>query len=141
MSRIYWDTMLFVYILEGHAEFGQPSREAYESIARNGHSLCTSVFTVGELLVKPKAVNDIPVYSAIRSFMRGGTVELIPFNIETAEQYSLARALASIKAADAIHVASAMRARVDFFMTNDAELRKKRHPSFPPMVGLDGKIL
>jgi predicted nucleic acid-binding protein len=140
MSRIYWDTMLFVYLLEGHAQFGQPAREALEAIARSGHVLCTSVFTVGELLVKPKAVNDIPTYSAIRSFMRGGAIELISFNLETAEEYSAARAHTSIKAADAIHVASAVRARVDFFMTNDSALRKKRHPSFPPMIGLDGKL-
>jgi predicted nucleic acid-binding protein len=140
MSRIYWDTMLFVYILEDDAQFGQNTREAYEAITRNGDTICTSVFTVGEVLVKPKAKNNIPVCNAIRTFMRGGEIELLPFTIDTAEQYSAVRAQARIKAADAIHLASAIRARVDFFMTNDIELRKQRHATFPPMIGLDGKI-
>jgi predicted nucleic acid-binding protein len=92
------------------------------------------------VLVKPKAVNDIRAYTAIRTFMRGGEVELLPFTIDMAEQYSLVRAQTKIKAADAIHLASAIRGRVDFFMTNDLDLRKHRNAGFPPMIGIDRKI-
>jgi predicted nucleic acid-binding protein len=140
VSRIYWDTMLFAYILEGNPEFGQRTREAYEAITGHGDTICTSVFTVGEVLVKPKAVNDLRAYTAIRTFMRGGEVELLPFTIDIAEQYSLVRAQTKIKAADAIHLASAIRGRVDFLMTNDLDLRKHRNAGFPPMIGIDRKI-
>ena len=30
MSRIFWDTMLFVYLLEGHSNFGPQVRKTLE---------------------------------------------------------------------------------------------------------------
>jgi predicted nucleic acid-binding protein len=140
MSRVYWDTMLFAYILEGNNDFGEQTREAYEALTRNGDTICTSVFTAGEVLVKPHAVHDIAAYNAIRSFMRGGEVELLPFTLDTAEQYSLVRSQTRLKAADAIHMATAIRGRVDLFMTNDAEIRRQRFSGLPPMVGIDGRV-
>ena len=140
MSRIYWDTMLFAYILEGNPEFGLPTRRAYEAFTSRGHTICTSVFTLGEVLVKPQMAGNQAVYSSIRDFMRGGEVELLPFTAETAERYSSVRAQTRLKAADAIHVASAILAEVEIFVTNDAELRKQRIPGIRFIVGLDGKL-
>jgi predicted nucleic acid-binding protein len=140
MSRIYWDTMLFAYILEGNKVFGQQTREAYEAFVRRGDSICTSVFTLGEILVRPRAVGDRTAYEAIRSFMRGGEIELLPFTAETAEQYSHVRALTRLKAADAIHAATAIVANVQLFVTNDQDFRKQQIPGLPLLAGLDGKI-
>ena len=140
MSRIFWDTMLFAYILEGNPVFGEPTRAAYEAFMRRGDTICTSVFTLGEVLVRPKAVKDAATYSAIRSFMRGGEIELLPFTAETAEQYSHVRAETRLKAADAIHAATAIVAQVTVFVTNDHEIRKQNIPGLPMIVGLDGKI-
>ena len=140
MSRIYWDTMLFVYVLEGNPVFGQRTREAYEAFVRRGDTICTSVFTLGEILVRPKMVKDDAAYRSIRNFMRGGEIELLPFTAETAEQYSAVRAQTKLKAADAIHAASAILAKVQLFVTNDLDLRKQEIPDLPFITGLDGKI-
>jgi predicted nucleic acid-binding protein len=140
MSRIYWDTMLFAYILEGNLEFGLPTRRAYQAFTSRGDTICTSVFTLGEVLVKPQMAGNRAVYSSIRDFMRGGEIELLPFTAETAEQYSSVRAQTRLKAADAIHAASAILAKVEIFVTNDADLRKQRIPGIRFIVGLDGKL-
>lgn len=140
MSRVYWDTMLFAYILEGNPVFGQPAREAYEVFMSRGDTICTSVFTLGEILVKPKMAKNRAISSAIRDFMRGGEIELLSFTAETAEEYSTVRAQTRLKAADAIHAATAIQSKVDLFITNDLELRKQKIPGLPFIAGLDGKI-
>lgn len=140
MSRVYWDTMLFVYILEGNPIFGQRTREAYEAFVRRGDTICTSVFTLGEILVLPKMVKDHAACQSIRNFMRGGEVELLPFTAETAEQYSTVRAETNLKAADAIHAATAILAKVSLFVTNDEGLRKQSIQGLPLIAGLDGRI-
>jgi len=140
MSRVYWDTMIFVYILESHPQFGDPVLRAYKNFAKRGDTICTSVFTLGEILVKPKAVGDIGTQNTIRNFMLGGEIELLPFNAETAEQYSSVRSQTNLKAADAIHMATAVQAKVNLFMTNDMEIRKQNLPDLPLIVGLDGQI-
>jgi predicted nucleic acid-binding protein len=132
--------MLFAYILEGNPIFGKQTREAYEAFMRRGDTICTSVFTLGEILVRPRAVKDNKTYSAIRNFMRGGEIELLPFTAETAEQYSEIRAESRLKAADAIHAASAVVAQVTVFVTNDFEIQKQNIRGLPMIVGLDGKI-
>ena len=140
MSLVYWDTMLFAYILEGNPVFGELTRAAYDAFSQRGDTICTSVFTLGEILVRPKMVKDEAAYEAIRRFMRGGEIELIPFTADTAEQYSSVRVQTRLKPADAIHVASAIQGKVDLFVTNDLEIRKQKMPGLPLISGLDGKI-
>ena len=141
MSRVYWDTMLFAYILEGNPVFGPPTRKIYETLVDRGDTICTSVFTLGEVLVKPQQTKNDEICKAIRQFMRGGEIELLPFTAETAEQYSAVRAQVNLKAADAIHAATAVVAKVDLFVTNDSDFKKMRIPGIPFFAGLDGKII
>ena len=132
--------MVFAYLLEGHPVFEPRVRAAYDAMVQGGDQLCTSVFTLGELLVLPRRRADQTAITAITDFLRSGEVEIIPFNWGAAEQYSILRADTRVKAADAIHLACAIEARVDLFLTNDQELRRLRIPRIPFIVGLDGKI-
>jgi predicted nucleic acid-binding protein len=132
--------MVFAYLLEGNAEFGPQTRAAYETITGRGDTICTSVFTLGELLVLPKKRGDQRVISAITGFMQSGEVELLPFTANTAEQYSEVRAASRLKAADAIHVSTAQLAQVNFFLTNDREIQKQKMFGIPYFVGLDGRF-
>ena len=140
MRRIYWDTMVFAYLLESHAVFEAQVRAAYDAIVRSGDQLCTSVFTAGELLVLPRRRGDQAAITAITEFLRGGEVEMIPFNWSAAEQYSILRADTRVKAADAIHLACAIDGRADVFVTNDHDVRRLRIQQLPFIVGLDGRI-
>jgi predicted nucleic acid-binding protein len=140
MRRVYWDTMVFAYLLEGNPVFGPQTRLAYESALNYGDRLCTSVFTLGELLVLPRKKNDSTAITEIEQFFRGGEVEMLPFTWDTAEQYSKIRADIRVKAADAIHLASAVENGAALFVTNDQEVLRQRIPGLPFVVGLDGKI-
>jgi predicted nucleic acid-binding protein len=50
MSRIYWDTMLFVYWLEEHPDHGARMSQIHERMEARRDTLCTSGFTLGEVL-------------------------------------------------------------------------------------------
>lgn len=132
--------MVFVYLLEGNPQFGGMAQEAYEACLRRNDTICTSVFTFGELLVLPRRKEDHRVVNELTEFMQGGEIELVPFTLDVADHYSRVRAGLRLKAADAIHVATAITARADVFVTNDEGIRRQQIASIPFVVGLDGKI-
>jgi hypothetical protein len=76
VSRVYWDTNLFIYLHEDHPEFGPLVRHIYEGMIARNDTLCTSVFTVGEVLTLPLRLKDEAATSAIRASMLSGEVEL-----------------------------------------------------------------
>jgi predicted nucleic acid-binding protein len=141
MSRIYWDTKLFVYWMEGNPEYARRIHELRGSMERRRDLLCTSALALGELLVKPNKVKNTELVSAIRDFFQSSEVEVLPFDIETAEIYSDIRAEHNVSPADAIHLASAAQARVDLFLTNDRRLSRLTIPGIHFIAGLDTNLL
>lgn len=140
MSRIYWDTMLFIYMLEGNAEFGPRVRQIYKEMARRGDTLCTSVFTVGEVLIGPQKLRAREAIEQVSRYFESGDVELIPFSSETAHGYAQIRADHSVLPADAIHLASAAEAQSNLFLTNDRKLQRLKIPGIQFIAGLDGVV-
>jgi len=140
VSRIYWDSNLFIYLHEGHPTFGPRVRRIYGEIVARNDTLCTSVFTVGEVLTMPLRMKDDAAVNAISESMLSGEVELIPFTLAMAQRYGKIRAISSVKAADALHLATAIESRVSLFVTNDHQLQRLQVPEKPFTVGLDGKL-
>lgn len=122
MSRIYWDTMLFVYLLESHPEHGPRVRKIRTAMLERGDTLLTSVFTIGEVLTGPYKKGALDVAAQIREVLRPPQIELIPFLADTAESYARIRGAHRVSPADAIHLASASHHGVNLFLTNDHRL-------------------
>lgn len=137
MSRIYWDTMLFVYFIEEHPEHTLRVREVLATMERRRDTLCTSVFTLGEVLTGPYKKGAVELASQVRESIRPPMVELLPFNTETAERYARIRAENRVSPADAIHLASAAQAGVDLFLTNDRRLPKLVISGIDFIAGMD----
>ncbi len=137
MSRVYWDTMLFVYLLEEHPLHSARVREIATGMDERHDVLCTSVFTVGEVLVGPYKGRALEVARRTQEFFRSPLVELLPFTSDAAELYARVRAEHGIPPADAIHLACAARAGVDLFLTNDRRLRGLRIPGIQFIAGMD----
>ncbi len=141
MSRIYWDTMLFVYWLESNAQHAQRVQKIMNRMEQRSDKLCTSIFAVGELLVGPRKTKDAEMERVIRGYFQTSAVELLPFNWETAEIYSRIRAENNVSPADAIHLATAAQARVDLFLTNDRQLCRLNIPGIHFIASLDTNLL
>jgi uncharacterized protein len=137
MSRIYWDTMLFVYWLEDHPVYAKRVQRILAKMEERQDQLCTSAFTAGEVLVGPYKLNASGPAKQIREVFASSFVEILPFTLATADLYARIRVQHRVSPADAIHLACAAQAGTDLFLTNDASLPGKLIPGIQFIVGLD----
>ena len=127
MSRIYWDSMLFIYLVEKHSIFGPQVNHILARMEQRGDRLFTSVFTLGEVLVGARRLKLTNVEHEVKDFFLGpgSPVSMLPFTPEVAERYADIRATSKIAAPDAIHLATAAMEGMDMFLTNDRSLARK----------------
>jgi len=140
MSRIYWDTMLFVYWLEDHPVYAERMRHILSKMEERDDQLCTSSFGAGEVLVGPYKMNAVPAVKKIREFFESSFVQIIPYTLQTADRYAQIRANHGVSPADAIHLACAAQAGTDLFLTNDNGLIGKVIPGIQFIAGLDTNL-
>ena len=124
MSRVFWDTNLFVYLVEGHGR-GRQVKALRQRMMEREDELLTSALTLGEVLVKPMESGDQELRRRYeRVIMTGATI--VPFDVRAAPRFAEIRQDRSIRAPDAIQLACASMAGVDLFITNDGRLSRKR---------------
>ena len=140
MSRIYWDTMLFVYWFEDNPQYADRVEAIYRRMRQRKDKLMTSTFTLGEVLAGFHRSGKAGEAGKIRHLFESFEVELIPFSAETAESYGQIRGINRVAPADAIHLACAANAAVDLFLTNDRELRGLVIPGIHFIAGLDAGL-
>ena len=140
MSRIYWDTMLFAYVLEDHPAFGSQVNRLIVRMRERTDNLFTSVFTLGELLVRPVREKNEPLARRIRETVGPPSVELIPLSRAVMERYAQIRSQ-SVLPPDAIHLACAAESGTDLFLTNDRKLLKLTIPGIQFIAGIDSGLL
>lgn len=140
MSRIYWDTMLFVYLFEDHPHYAPQVESIYKRMLQRGDTLLTSTLSVGEALTGPMKGADTKLIQDIKRLFGSNEVELLPFLSSTAEIFASIRAKGGISPPDAIHLATAAEARTDLFLTNDKYLHGLTIPGIHFITGLDGKL-
>ena len=122
MSRIYWDSMLFVYWLEDNPQFAKRVGAIHSRMKERGDELITSAFTFGEVLAGAYRAGAIRAADNSRLLLRRVVSEVVPFNLETSEHYARIRGKEGVAPADAVHLACAAHARTDLFLTNDKRL-------------------
>jgi len=125
VSRVFWDTNLFIYLFEGSPTFGPQIIALRQKMLKRGDELLTSTLTLGEVLVKPMKVGDTLLASEYRSAIPG-TATLLQFDEKAAVLYARLRCDAALRAPDAIQLACAASFGVDLFITNDERLHGKR---------------
>ena len=124
MSRIFWDTNLFIYLLEDYEGLSAKVVGLRERMLVRGDLLYTSTLTLGEVLVKPAEAGDRRLLESYETLLRSGA-ELIDFDGEAARHYALIRTDRAIRPPDAIQLACAAAAGIDLFITNDERLSSK----------------
>jgi predicted nucleic acid-binding protein len=141
MASFFWDTMLFVYLIEDHRQFGVKVKDLLKLCEDHGHAITTSTFTLAELLVAPCKTGNTELTRNFREALQSPAVRLLPFGSGTAEHYAQIRSSLRVSPADAIQLACAAEAGVNVFVTNDHELVGKKITGIDFIVGLDGKIM
>lgn len=127
MSRIFWDTNLFIYLIEDHGELSERVAQLRNRMVERSDDLYTSALTLGEILVKPFEAGNEVLGRRYEAALRQGAA-IIPFDVDAARLYAAIRKDRTIRPPDAIQLACAAQARVDLFITNDERLSTKSIP-------------
>jgi len=141
MSRIYWDTMLFIYLLEDHPEFSARSEQLLERSYKRGDTLYTSYLALGEVLTGAEKSPEPQKTLAIRETLGEIGFSYLPFDAGAVETFSRLRAKARLRIADAIHLACAASAGIDLFLTGDQQLIRLDVPGIQFIADFQTPIL
>lgn len=136
VSRIFWDTNLFIYLLEGTGEHAKLVHKLLDRMAERRDELLTSTLTLGEVLAKPAEMGATDLVNRYNRFLDSPGVRLIPFDRASAQIYSKLRVDRGLKAPDAIQLSCAASAGTNLFITNDARLSRKAVPGVDFIVPL-----
>lgn len=141
MSRVFFDTNIFIYMIEELGPRGDRVRAILERMSQRRDELVTSTLTLGEVLVKPLSTGDVGLADRYESFLNSPGVSVLPFDRASARAYAQLRLDRSLKAPDAIQLACAATARVDLFITNDERLSRKIVPGIQFIADLEHSFL
>ena len=121
MSRVFWDTNLFIYLFEGGGELTDRVVALRSRMLERRDELLTSTLTIGEILVKPArgCAGDL-VRQYEQRIAQAATI--VPFDLDAARAYAGIRINSAVRGPDAIQLACAAAARTNLFITNDERL-------------------
>jgi predicted nucleic acid-binding protein len=136
MSRIFWDTNLFIYLWEDYGALSQAVADLRTKMLRRRDQLLTSTLSLGEILVKPTVAGNSQLCGKYEDAI-SSVAMLIPFDVRVAKIYASIRRDRTLKAPDAIQLASAASVAADLFITNDSRLQGKRVEGIQFIVPLD----
>ncbi|WP_438024910.1 type II toxin-antitoxin system VapC family toxin [Sorangium sp. So ce233] len=119
MSRIYLDSCVLIYRVEGAEPYKSSSDRALMSLG-SSKAYISPLFRM-ECLVKPVRMND----SGLRATYEGllSAFDLLPLTAEVFDLATGLRALHGLKTPDALHAACAIHHGCDQIWTNDDRLR------------------
>ena len=124
MSRIFWDTNLFIYLFEGLGDEAERVVALRRRMIERRDQLLTSTLTLGELLVKPLDAGRTDLARRYTQAMETAAA-ILSFDRAAALAFAEIRRDRSIRPPDAIQLACAAAAGTDLFLTNDRRLARK----------------
>lgn len=139
MARVFWDTNLFIYLVEATGQHVRV-RKMREAMRERGDELVTSALTLGELLMKPKSEGADDLVEAYERLLTSAA-SVLPFDAQSARRFADIRATKAVKVPDAIQLACAATARVDLFITNDDRLSRLVVPGIHFISSLERAFL
>jgi predicted nucleic acid-binding protein len=138
MSRIYWDSMLFMYWFENHPNYAPQVDRIHRRMRERGDELVSSAFVLGEILV---GLHGQGVDAAGIQQMKDSFATLVStvsaFDHAVADVYGRIRSSLRVSPADSIHLACAAHMGTDLFVTNDKRLHGKIVPGIQFIASLE----
>ena len=140
MSRIFWDTNLFIYLFEDKDERSEQVATLRRRMIEREDELLTSALTLGEILVKPRETCNNE-FAKVYELAISAVATVLPFDSHAALKFAEIRQDRSIQAPDAIQLACASVARADLFITNDNRLSRKNIRGVQFIQSLENAVL
>lgn len=124
-KRIYIDTNIFIYALEGYPEFAEALTLFFTAIDEGMVKAVTSELSLAESLAKPLMDDNTALENLyLEVFQSSLSLRLVPISRQILIEAARLRAKSKIlKLPDAIHFATARMSGCQIFLTNDKELK------------------
>ena len=135
MSRVFWDTNLFIYLFEGQGQLADQVAALRSRMLDRRDDLLTSALTIGEILVKPAREGRMDLARQYEQRI-GRAATIVPFDVDAARAYATVRTDPAVKGPDAIQLACAAAVRTNLFITNDERLSGRAVPGIDFIVSL-----
>lgn len=127
MSRIFWDTNLYIYLFEGAEPYFSQVQSLRRRMVERRDELVTSTMTLAEIQVRPRRLGSLSLAMQFRDGILA-TSSVVPFDAKAADIYAQLRENVTLKAPDAIQLSCAAAAGVELFITNDRSLQRLSVP-------------
>lgn len=124
-GAVYVDTAAFIYSLEHISPYDGLLQPLWHAAHAGDFVVVSSELTLLEVLVKPVREGKQHLERRYRRFLTAtDAVRLAPIDRAILDEATRVRATFGLKTPDAIHAATALRARCALFVTNDAAFRR-----------------
>lgn len=119
-KRVYLDTNIWIYALEGYPTFIQDLNELFQSIDQGNLSAVTSELSLAEVLVKPFQSQNLTQQATYKQVISSSpNLSVISVSRDILVEAARLRGSVNIKLPDAIHAATALLTQCSTFLTND----------------------
>jgi predicted nucleic acid-binding protein len=124
--RVYFDTNIFVYFLEGDERYLDRCLPFFQAAQDGVITAVTGDLAIAELLVKPLRDNDLfGVQKVGASFDGNGYFQALSHGRSTLELAAHIRATQKLSMIDAIHLATAIKAQCSHIITHDEQVARR----------------
>lgn len=134
-AQHYCDSCIFIGFLNQEPDKFQQCKDIIEAAELDYIKLYTSAFTMAEVVkIKVNNCSEIEQEQIIKLLFSNPWINLVAFERETSEISRYLVRTYNLKPFDSLHLATAMRMRVDYFNTTDITMIKKLPEtiSYPP---------
>jgi len=122
--RLYLDSNIFIYTLEGYPDFDDVLKRLANDIVEGKAEAVTSEITLAEVLTQPIAKQDkITQRNYEEALQNSETFTVVPVARNVLIEAAQIRAFSNLKLPDAIHFATASLSQCTHFVTNDSHFK------------------
>ena len=123
--RLGIDTAPLIYFVERHPTYLALVREIIRRVDLGILTGYSSVVTLTEVLTQPRQAGNAALEREYRDLLlHSRNFTLLPLDVDTADRAAELRAKYRLRTPDALHIATALNAGCEAFLTNDGRLKR-----------------
>ena len=132
MKRLFLDTCVLIYFLEGYAEFGPAAKKLLAMVEKGDLKASISTLTLTELLTGPyRAKNDLLALEYHALLFHFPHLDIVDIDVDIAVEAARIRGTYNYSTPDSLLLSAALQVKAAAFVTTDRKLF-----SFPELTVL-----